>query len=95
MPHSLHPPEKDCEVCTRRRRRMREGYRERVKAGLGPGDERHGTANGYLNYGCRCESCKNAGALYNSAQARRRRRFGRSGSVRAISPQDRAGRAVG
>jgi hypothetical protein len=52
---------------------MREGYRSRIRAGLTPGDERHGTANGYLNYGCRCDACRDAGAVYNSADARRER----------------------
>lgn len=74
MPHRMHPSQQDCEVCQRRRRRMRDGYRDRVRAGLTPDDSRHGTANGYLNYGCRCEACKDAGATYNSADARRERR---------------------
>lgn len=30
------------------------------KAGLPPGDDRHGTANGYSVYGCRCEECRDA-----------------------------------
>lgn len=76
MPHRMHPPQQDCEVCQRRRRRMRDGYRDRVRAGLAPDDPRHGTANGYLNYGCRCDACKDAGAAYNSADARRQRRSG-------------------
>jgi hypothetical protein len=59
---------------------MREGYRDRVRSGLPAGDERHGTANGYLNYGCRCEACKGAGAVYNSAVARRQRHFATAGS---------------
>jgi hypothetical protein len=53
---------------------MRDGYRDRVRAGLASDDPRHGTANGYLNYGCRCDACKAAGAAYNSADARRKRR---------------------
>lgn len=30
---------------------------------LTPGDPRHGTPNGYVNYGCRCESCKAAASV--------------------------------
>lgn len=89
MPHRMHPPQQDCEVCQRRRRRMRDGYRDRVRAGLAPDDPRHGTANGYLNYGCRCDACKDAGAAYNSADARRQRRSGhRELSHPAPSPRE-------
>lgn len=30
------------------------------KSGLPPHDHRHGTQNGYGNYGCRCDQCKAA-----------------------------------
>lgn len=30
------------------------------RRGLDAGDERHGTRNGYDNFGCRCEACKAA-----------------------------------
>lgn len=33
----------------------------RRKAGLPQDDPRHGTTNGYFNYGCRCEPCRIAG----------------------------------
>lgn len=32
----------------------------RVEAGLAPDDPRHGTLNGYRNYGCRCDPCRQA-----------------------------------
>lgn len=31
----------------------------------GDGDERHGTLNGYVNAGCRCEECREANRVYN------------------------------
>lgn len=27
----------------------------------------HGTVNSYVNYGCRCDECKTAGAVYRKA----------------------------
>lgn len=39
-----------CRECGRRYRRE----------GLPNGDERHGTATGYYNYGCRCDRCRDA-----------------------------------
>ena len=39
--------------------------------GLPPGDPRHGTLNGYANWGCRCEACyrvkSEANAAYQAA----------------------------
>lgn len=35
-----------------------------IKAG--DGDPRHGTNNGYTNYGCRCDLCRKANAIYVS-----------------------------
>lgn len=75
MPHPKHPDHQSCDVCLRTRRRMRDGYRARVRDGLPTGDSRHGTTNGYLNYGCRCDECKAAWRAYNSAEARRARRL--------------------
>lgn len=46
--------------------------RERTSRGLPPEDPRHGTLNGYSNYGCKCEGCKAAGKAY----VRKRRRDG-------------------
>jgi hypothetical protein len=40
--------------------RMRR-FRERHRGTLPDGDPRHGTVNGYDNYGCRCEQCTGAG----------------------------------
>lgn len=31
---------------------------------LSPNDPRHGTANGYANYDCRCDGCRKAWAEY-------------------------------
>lgn len=30
-----------------------------------PSDQRHGTANGYMNYGCRCDRCRKAYSEYH------------------------------
>lgn len=38
----------------------------RTNEGLADDDKRHGTANGYLNYGCRCEECVSAYAAYHA-----------------------------
>lgn len=45
----------------------------REKSGLAPGDPRHGTHNGYVNYGCHCRRCRKAHALWTQ-EARLRRR---------------------
>lgn len=42
----------------------RNSMREMSKRGLPVGDSRHGTNNGYANYGCRCSSCKEARKEY-------------------------------
>ena len=34
-----------------------------------PGDPRHGTVNGYVNLGCRCDECRAARAAYQQAQS--------------------------
>lgn len=38
---------------------------------LAPDDPRHGTANGYRNYGCRCEPCRQARAATRSTEPKR------------------------
>lgn len=40
---------------------------------LYPDDPKHGTNNGYINYGCRCERCVKAASEYRK---RRRERHG-------------------
>lgn len=44
-----------------KRKRAREHKRNQKERGLAPDDPRHGTLNGYTNYGCRCEPCSIAG----------------------------------
>lgn len=44
----------------------------RAIRGLPGVDPRHGTVNGYRNYGCRCAPCRAAGSADNRAQALRR-----------------------
>jgi len=44
--------------------------RERRKRGLAEDNPRHGTLNGYSNYGCRCEPCSEAGILYNKGRGK-------------------------
>jgi hypothetical protein len=39
----------------------------------GDGDTRHGTENGYRNLSCRCGPCREAHALYQRQQNRRRK----------------------
>lgn len=38
----------------------------------GDGDERHGTLNGYVNQGCRCDECREANRAYNMARRQER-----------------------
>lgn len=38
---------------------------------LSPDDPRHGTANGYQSYGCRCSECRRAHSEYNTRWRRR------------------------
>ncbi|WP_460357166.1 hypothetical protein [Mycobacterium sp. ZZG] len=63
-----------------KRRRDSEGTAHKLSAGQrrqeqaeafrnDPTDERHGTTNGYNNYGCRCDKCREA----NNADKRRQR----------------------
>lgn len=60
----------------------------RTNRGLDADDPRHGTANGYINWGCRCDPCRVAGLgvmkadgravgqLLTPGKRRRRRRSG-------------------
>jgi len=50
--------------------RMRKKYR----IWPGDGDPRHGTRNGYVNLGCRCDACRAAWAEYFKTYRRRERR---------------------
>lgn len=34
----------------------------------GDGDDRHGTRNGYVNLGCRCDPCRDANARWHLAR---------------------------
>lgn len=45
-----------------KRKREREYARNKKERGLAPDDPRHGTLNGYTNFGCRCEPCSIVGA---------------------------------
>ena len=47
----------------------RENWHRKPKT-LKEADERHGTANGYLNYKCRCEPCTEAHTIYQRSRAR-------------------------
>jgi hypothetical protein len=44
----------------------------RVKPTIYPddGDQRHGTSNGYVNLGCRCDLCRIAWSQYQKAWRR-------------------------
>lgn len=48
---------------------MTEAAKKRWKRGLPEGDPRHGTPNGYRNWGCRCEACKEGHLQYNREYA--------------------------
>jgi len=45
-----------CERCTAAAREYSRSWRRR--AVLAHNDPRHGTVNGYTNFGCRCEKCR-------------------------------------
>lgn len=50
--------------------RMRQARIRRHERGLPNADDpRHGTINGYMSYGCRCNDCREA----NAAEKRRQR----------------------
>lgn len=40
---------------------------------LAPNDRRHGTPNGYTNYRCRCDACREAWRVYYAEQVARAR----------------------
>lgn len=44
---------------------------------LAPDDPRHGTTNGYTNYRCRCDRCKDANRLARAGYLKRLRAEGR------------------
>lgn len=52
---------------------------------LVPDDPRHGTYNGYINLGCRCQPCRDA----NAAEARRMKLQRASGRGRKPAPHGR------
>lgn len=57
-----------CEECRANHyERMCKTFENIRGKGLPEGDKRHGTINGYINYSCRCEPCKGAGAAKNKA----------------------------
>ena len=58
-----------CKTCSRE-----SSKRTRNKPGreLPPGDERHGTTNGYNNWKCRCPLCKKANSEYYKGYKKRR-----------------------
>lgn len=59
-------------MAERQRQRQKKYRRNRTSVpSLAADDPRHGTANGYRNYGCRCEPCRGA-ATYRQAQTRRK-----------------------
>lgn len=47
-------------------------HQDRRQDGLPADDPRHGTVNGYSNYGCKCGPCKQAGAADNRRRRERR-----------------------
>lgn len=59
--------------------------RKRIAKGLSPDDARHGTHNGYTNWGCRCTACREAA---NSAARGRVR-------IRTATPLDENSSAHG
>lgn len=65
--------ERHCKSCKRRRQQSEESRdyrRDRRLNGIPTGDPRHGTLNGYSNYGCRCDDCSRVKKKYE--QDRRR-----------------------
>lgn len=55
---------RNCRTCTT------EAQRAKRRAGLPDGDARHGKANGYITYGCKCDLCADA---YRNYRAERKR----------------------
>lgn len=52
-----------CKTCNRKRALLAK-ERKHLLAASDPARVPHGTANGYFNYGCRCDECKVAGSAY-------------------------------
>jgi hypothetical protein len=52
-----------CRLC---RNAERDERRRQRRIGLNPGDHRHGTNSGYVNWGCRCDGCRRAAAEYRA-----------------------------
>lgn len=63
-----------CDECREGHRvRCAEEREERRARGLSMNDPRHGTHNGYGNWGCRCTRCRRGETAYNEAGKRMRR----------------------
>jgi hypothetical protein len=63
-----------CDHCRAWQRNRQREITAALKArGLPEGDPRHGSKNGYGNYGCRCAACTEAGRKANAAQREARR----------------------
>lgn len=58
-----------CVMCARARAAAQRAKRRT----LAECDPRHGTTNGYHNFGCRCEPCRQAAKVENRAQYLRRK----------------------
>lgn len=48
-------------------------YKASKRGTLEPGDSRHGTSNGYIMYGCRCDLCRAAAATQRREHRARQR----------------------
>lgn len=65
---------RSCKECRRAARRI---YARRSKVkGLEPNSPIHGSTNGYLTYGCRCDRCKEAQSNYKRQWRKRRKEVG-------------------
>jgi hypothetical protein len=53
---------RNCRTCTK------ESQRAKRRAGLPISDDRHGKANGYITYGCKCDPCSAAYRDYRAAR---------------------------
>lgn len=59
----------DCEPCAVGHREfVRTHQVSRFARGLAPDDKRHGTENGYRNWGCKCAPCRAANAAKSARQ---------------------------
>ena len=66
-------------------------WRARRGKPLSPDDPRHGTVNGYINRGCRCEECRDAwreyhrpyGESYRRRKGMQPKKYGRTHGIRA------------